>query len=389
MVQRRCRHRIEWLLAAAITGSIYRSARTVGRLRRVVPLCTNSPRPPGPAAPVTAVVPARDEEAVIDACLTALRNQTYPARPAAGEPLRIVVVDDDSSDATADIAERHAGADRRVTVVRSTGPPVGWTGKVHALHAGATAAGPPQPGGWWLFLDADCVLAPNALEHLLATADAIGADLVSTAGGPPSQRSLTWPLLMPPALTLIGENASPDGRGAKAFAIGHCILLREQHYRAIGGWAALRSRRNEDIEMATAVRDHGGITRVVDALDAVTTTGMDPFGQGWASLRKSFVAATGRSVPVLIAGGIAHIAISLAAPAAVVVAVRQRRGALAAIGLAGWIAQSLAHWHSATLMRTHRWLAPAAPLTSALLGAILIDGGRSVLRGTATWKQRP
>ena len=52
---------------------------------------------------------------------------------------------------------------------------------------------------------------------------------------------------MPPGLQMIGENAAPDGRGRKAFAIGHCILLRRSHYEKIGGWASLASMRNEDV----------------------------------------------------------------------------------------------------------------------------------------------
>lgn len=142
---------------------------------------------------------------------------------------------------------------------------------------------------------------------------------------------------MPPGLQLIGENASPVGRGKKAFAIGHCILLRREHYEKVGGWEALASLRNEDVAIATAVRDHGGTVRVVDGLDCFRTSGMDPFWQGWASFRKSFVAGTKGSAPLLAAIGVGQIAASLAAPAAVAVGARRSR-ALLALGLLGWAA---------------------------------------------------
>jgi hypothetical protein len=233
------------------------------------------------------------------------------------------------------------------------------------------------------------VLGPEALERLLATALAVDADLVSTPGGPPRGHSLSWPLLVPPAMQMIGENADPDGAGGKAFAIGHCILVRRERYTKMGGWEALAARRNEDIALATAVRDCGGTTRTVDGLDHVTTTGMDPFGQGWASFRKSFMAATRGSIPVLLGGGLGQIALALAAPATVVAGVRSRRRWLTAVGAAGWVAQGVAHQQNADLMRSAPWLAPLAPLTGALFGGVLVDGAIRSLRGTGSWKGRP
>ncbi|WP_344678586.1 glycosyltransferase family 2 protein [Saccharopolyspora taberi] len=366
-------------LALAVAGSAYRSARTVSRTRLVVPLHRAAPGRDFPP-PVTAVVPARDEAAVLDACLRGIRRQTH------GGELRIVLVDDGSTDGTGDIARAHAAVDPRLAVVRVDGPPPGWTGKVHAMHTGVEHAG--TSGEWLLFVDADTVPAPDLLERLLATAEAVDADLVSTPAGPPAGHSVTWPLLMPPGLQLIGENAAPDGRGRRAFAIGHCILIRRSYYEKTGGWAALAARRNEDVAIATAVRDHGGTTRVVDGLDHVTTSGMDPFARGWASFRKSFVAGAGNSVPVLVGGGLGQIALSLAAPAAVLTGVRTRTPALAGLGLLGWAAQGLAHERAARLMRANRLLAPLAPLTGALFGGVLLDGAVRALRGASTWKGR-
>jgi len=371
------------LLLAGAVASAYRSVRSVQRLRRVEPL-----RPPAPevepAPPVVAVVPARNEERVIDDCVRGLRAQTHGARPGA-DPLRIVVVDDASTDATGEIVRRHTARDPRVSVVRTDGPPPGWKGKVHAMHAGVTAAGPGAEGGWLLFVDADVVLGPEALDRLLATAAATGADLVSTPAGPPRGRSLSWPLLVPPGVLMIGENAEPDGKGRKAFAIGHCILVRRAAYEGLGGWAALRDLRNEDIALATRVCAHGGESRLVDAVGLVTTSGMDPWRQGWTSFRKSFVAGTRGSVPVLLGGGVGQIVLSLAAPAAVLAG----RGWVRLGGLAGWAAQGVAHAYAARLMRAEPRFAPLAPLAGALFGGVLVDGAVRVLRGTSGWKGRP
>ena len=332
---------------------------------------------------VTVIVPARNEAAVLGECLRGISSLIY-----GDSALRVVVVDDGSTDGTGDIARAHAEVDPRVTVVRSEGPPPGWSGKVHAMHVGVEAAGPPEPGEWLLFLDADTVVAPELLSRLLATAEAADAELVSTPGGPPPGHSATWPLLIPPGLQMIGENAAPNGKGRKAFAIGHCILVRRSHYEKIGGWSALANRRNEDVALATAVRDHGGTTRTVDGLDHITTSGMDPFSQGWASFRKSFVAGTQGSVPVLVGGGLGQIALSLVSPVAVAAGVRRRKPALVAVGRAGWVAQSAAHARTARLMRAKPHLAPLAPLANALFGGVLLDGAVRVVRGTTRWKDR-
>ncbi|WP_245694315.1 glycosyltransferase [Actinopolyspora mzabensis] len=378
------------LLAATVGGTVYRSLRTLRKARAILPL---ERQPASTVLPptVTVVVPARNEEDVLDNCLRGIREQTYGSArdPDDEEPaLRVVVVDDGSTDGTSEIAARHAAEDPRVRVVRSDGPPAGWTGKVHAMHVGVEAAGEPEAGEWLMFVDADTVLAPELLAKLLATAEHAEADLVSTPGGPPENHSASWPILMPAGLQMIGENADPVGKGSKAFAIGHCILLRRSHYEKIGGWAALSGRRNEDIAIATTVRDHGGVTRVVEGLSYATTSGMDPFRQGWDSFRKSFVAGTNGSLPLLLGIGLGQISLSLASPAIVAAGVRGRNPALIALGSLGWAAQSTTHARTARVMHAGPWLAPAAPFTNAVFGGIMLHGALEVARGVTSWKGR-
>ncbi|WP_406688764.1 glycosyltransferase family 2 protein [Saccharopolyspora sp. ID03-671] len=373
-----------WGLGAVAAGVLIRSARTLRQTRAIVPL--RQPRSGAVSPPkVTVVVPARNEAAVLADCLDSIIGQTHGA----GQDglLKVVVVDDGSTDGTGDIAREAARRDPRVVPIRVDSPPPGWGGKVHAMHVGVEASGPPEAGEWLLFLDADTVAAPELLSRLLATADSVEADLVSTPGGPPAQPSATWPLLMPPGLQLIGENASPDGRGRKAFAIGHCILVRRSHYEKVGGWAAFSAIRNEDVAIATAVRDHGGTTRTVDGLDHLRTSGMDPFGQGWASFRKSFVAGTKGSAPTLAAIGLGQIAMSLAAPLSVLVG-RRRRPVLTALGLLGCAAQGAAHAGTARFMRSNPELAPLAPVSGTLFGVLLLDGAVRAHRGRDQWKGR-
>ena len=100
---------------------------------------------------LTVIVPARNEAARIERCLRGLLAQDY-----ANGRLRIIVVDDNSTDATASLVEQIAAADARVRLIRGRPLPEGWAGKPHACQQGADAAG----ADWLCFLDADTAPHP-------------------------------------------------------------------------------------------------------------------------------------------------------------------------------------------------------------------------------------
>ncbi|MEU4742523.1 glycosyltransferase [Actinosynnema sp. NPDC023658] len=325
--------------------------------------------------PVTVVVPARDEEHCIERCLTGLRGQDYP-------DLRIVVVDDASSDRTAEIVRRHAEQDPRVRLVSSSGPPSGWAGKVHALHLGTAEA----DTDWLLFVDADTEAAPDLVGRLLAGARRDDVDLVSTSGrgtGP----SAGWWLLLPPVNQLLFETTTVDGRRGMALAVGHCILVRRAAYERAGGWAAIAGSRADDVGFATLIRDTGGRTRYVDGADSLTTSGLDAFGDSWASMRKSMVAGTslyakGPASAFLSLGstGLAHIAYGVLP---VVTALRGSK-----LGLLAWLGQSAAQWTFLRRSRQPRSAAVLAPAAYVVFGALSLDAAWQALRGTTKWKDR-
>src|ERR1700691_2844637 len=111
------------------------------------------PLPPQfPAVEVSIIVPARNEEANLGACLESLTAQT-------GVAFEIIVVDDESSDRTCEIARSFAG----VRVVSAAPRPDRWTGKNNAVVTGASLARAP----WLLFTDADTIHLPGALARAL------------------------------------------------------------------------------------------------------------------------------------------------------------------------------------------------------------------------------
>ena len=123
---------------------------------------------PDPAPLISVLIPARNEEANIGACLDSLRRQDYPE-------VEILVLDDSSTDGTADIVARAAAEDARVRLLRGEPLPPGWAGKPFACHQLAREAG----GSWLLFTDADTVHAPNVLSYVLRAALGSNAALIS------------------------------------------------------------------------------------------------------------------------------------------------------------------------------------------------------------------
>src|SRR5262245_28635396 len=103
-----------------------------------------------PSCSISAIVPARDEEAVIEASIESLAAQP--------EISEIIAVNDQSRDATLEILKRMEGKVPRLRVIDAPPPPAGWVGKNHAVSLGAQQA----REEWLLFTDADAVLEPGA-----------------------------------------------------------------------------------------------------------------------------------------------------------------------------------------------------------------------------------
>jgi chlorobactene glucosyltransferase len=186
-------------------------------LRHQEVLTPRSPRYDRPDPPlVTAILPAKDEEAYLAECLMSLRRLTYPN-------LEILVVDDRSTDRTGDIAREIAAADPRVRVLTIDELPPGWTGKTHALERASHAAN----GQWLLFLDADTLHSPESLEIVMEFARSHGAFLASLL--PELRCDTFWERVVQPVAAITLMQSFPlhtvnDDRSPLAFANGQYIL---------------------------------------------------------------------------------------------------------------------------------------------------------------------
>jgi hopene-associated glycosyltransferase HpnB len=159
------------VVSACVWGGLVALRGRYWRLDRRLP----QPRAVGEWPPVVAVVPARDEAAMLPATLPTVLAQDYPG------PYRVVLVDDHSADGTAALARALASAhghDDRLRVVSAPDRPPGWVGKVWALRQGVDVAVAESPR-FVLFTDADIAHPPDSVRRLVTAAQDGDLDLVS------------------------------------------------------------------------------------------------------------------------------------------------------------------------------------------------------------------
>ncbi len=215
---------------------------------------------PVPARPVSVpvvsvIVPARNEEACLGACLHSLLSQKDNDKENdSGLLLEIIVVDDHSTDHTREIASSFSG--HQVRVIEAGTLPAGWTGKNNAVTAGSRAA----RGEWLLFTDADTIHLPGSLARSLAEAKRHGAALLSYS---PEQivKGFWEKAIMPVIFAELANSYRPskvsDPNSPAAAANGQYLLITREAYDAVGGHAAVAANLLEDVALARAVKQSG------------------------------------------------------------------------------------------------------------------------------------
>jgi len=221
-------------------------------------------RAPSELPQVVAVIPARDEAAHIGGCVTALLKQSYRG------PFSLVVVDDSSSDGTAQAA-RHAaatlGQDERLSVISARALPEGWSGKVWAQSEGcehlkqAIASGAPAATYLW-FTDADIVHRPDVLTGLVSEAQADGlvlnSHMVHLRCQSLAERSLVPAFVFFFAMLYPFEAVS-DPRRRTAAAAGGSMLVERLALDRAGGMNTVRKALIDDCAMGAMLKQQGPI----------------------------------------------------------------------------------------------------------------------------------
>jgi len=213
--------------------------------------------PTAPAGRVTVLIPARNEAATIGAAVRSLAGQTFSG------VIHLIVIDDGSTDCTAEVAQaaaRDSGMLERFTSLRSAPLPSGWTGKLWALSQGVESAAR-LGADYFLLTDADILHGPTSVASLVAEAVAHDRDLVShmvqLSTARPAER-----LLIPAFVFFFFKLYPPawiaDPRRKTAAAAGGCLLIRPAALARAGGLVAIRSQIIDDCALARLVKDSGG-----------------------------------------------------------------------------------------------------------------------------------
>jgi cellulose synthase/poly-beta-1,6-N-acetylglucosamine synthase-like glycosyltransferase len=246
-------------------------------------MASNNPEPSKTEQPanalapgiVTAIVPARNEEAVIAACVESLACQR--------EIAQIFVVNDQSSDTTGDVVRNSMKKIPNLRLVDAGELPDGWVGKNHALWVGVQEATSP----WLLFTDADANHAPNSVARALQIAREQQAVLVSFS---PEQISHSWyeKALIPFIYLRLAKKFSydrvNDPSSPIAAANGQFLLIRRDVYDAIGGHQGVAGEVLEDVAIALRIKQAGHRIWFGSGRGLVRTrmyTSFDAMWEGW------------------------------------------------------------------------------------------------------------
>ena len=329
--------------------------------------------PPPVRSAVSLLVPARDEAHRITPTIESLLAQRDL------DDAEILVLDDGSTDGTADVVRAAAGDDPRVRVITGTAPTGGALGKPHACDQLAAAA----RGETLVYVDADVILAPRAVAAAVAV----------LRGPQPLDLLCPWPRQV--AAGLLGRLVQPllawswsttlplriaelSARPSMAAANGQFLLVDADALRRAGGWQSVSGEVLDDIGLARAVRAVGGRTGIADG-STLATCHMYATGRELsAGYRKSLWAAFGSPAGALAVATALTVVYVLPAVAA---ATGSR------VGLVGYGAAVTGR------VFTQRWCgrpwdAAAHPLSVLALLGLLASSWVGRVRGTLSWKGR-
>ncbi len=235
---------------------------------------------------VAAIVPARNEEVSIAACITSLAAQP--------EIVEIIAVNDQSSDRTAEILHGLAKNISHLRVIDAPAPPAGWVGKNHAVSLGARQASSP----WLLFTDADAVLLEGAIAKAIALAAEKDAALISFS---PEQELQTWyeRVLIPFVYLRLAQRFSfdevNDTASKAAAANGQFLLIQRETYDAVGGHAAIHGAVLEDVALARRVKSAGFRIWFASGFGIVRVRMYRSFSAMWEGWKKNLFQLMGGS----------------------------------------------------------------------------------------------
>ena len=331
---------------------------------------------------VAVVVPARNEAEGIAESIGSLLAQDYRGG------LDVILVDDDSSDGTADIARRLAHSGERLRVVASRGLPAGWTGKLWALEQGIDAAmALPQVPDYLLLTDADIVHAPDSVSRLVARAETSGLALTSLmvklrCESFAERANIPAFIFFFPMLYPFAFVNRP--RSKVAAAAGGCMLVRADVLQKAGGIEVIRGALIDDCALAKALKAHGpiwlGLTERVRSIrpyPALADIRRMVVRSAYAQLRYS---------PLLLLGTAAGMVLTYLVPPLMTIFAS---GAARILGLVAWLLMAVAFAPTLRFYRRSPLWGIALPLIALQYLLFTLESAYQYMRGRGgSWKGR-
>jgi 4,4'-diaponeurosporenoate glycosyltransferase len=322
------------------------------------------------------VVPARNEAHSLPLLLGDLVQQSAP-------PDQIVVVDDSSEDATADLARSFEG----VTVVEGEPLPAGWTGKTWACWQGAGRT----TGDVVVFLDADVRLGADAIAAVVAEQSRRGG-LLSVQPLHRPERAYEQASAMFNLVSTMGVGAASPGRnGAARGAFGPCLACRRTDYVALDGHRGVRGEIIEDVALARHFESASQPVAVLSGGDQVSYRmyggGIRQMIEGWSKNMAAGAGSLALGRAALIAGWVTALLVSVqqAGEAAI-----DRSTEMVLVALV--VVVAFAGQQHAMLRQVGRfrwWTALLYPLATVLFVAVFLRSlWITVVRRRVTWRGR-
>ena len=327
---------------------------------------------------VAVLLPLRNEADRVTPCLEALLAQR-------GVPhLAVYVLDDGSTDGTADVVRAVAGD--RVRLITGAPPPEGWLGKPHACHQLATAA---ADADVLSFVDADVVLAPDAIASATALLRETKVTLLSPYPKITGAGRLVQPLLQWSWLTFLPLRAMErSARPSLAAAGGQWLIADRAGYRKAGGHAAVRADVLEDIGVARAVKRAGGRIALADASRLATCR----MYSSWAGLTAGYTRSLWASFGSAAGAATAVVTLLLlyaVPPAAALILAATGATTAALLALAAYLLAVVGRVAAAAATGGRAWPdAFAHPVSIVLFAWLVARSFRLRRQGRLSWRGR-
>lgn len=335
--------------------------------------------------PLSMIVAAKDEQANIERCARGLLAQDYPK-------LRLILVNDRSTDQTGTIIDRLAAEDARVIALHVTDLPAGWFGKNNAMRVGVAHA----DGDWLCFSDADCTFHSRKL--VAAAVRFARREQVDFLSVLPRLEALSfWERVIQPVAGGVLVFWFPpqkvnNPRSRVAYANGAFMLMSRSAYQRLGGHEAVKATLNEDMHFARRAKECGVRLRVVRSADLYSVrmyTGLREIWRGWTRI---FFGCFG--TPARLLGSVALLTLFSLSPYVTLISaltsVVLGGGPIAGAALlaSGWAvaAQQSVLWRYYPVSGLPSPLAVTYPLGAAFSLAMTINAIGRALGARTTWR---